>query len=303
MRVAITGSTGLIGTALAPALRAAGHVPVPVVRRAPAAGEIGWDPAEGRLDPEDLADVDAVVNLAGAGIGDRRWSEERKRTLVDSRVQGTRLLAEAIAGLAESGRGPRTLLSGSAIGYYGDRGDEVLPEDAGPGDDFLAGLCTRWEAAATPAIDAGVRTAFLRTGIVQTAEGGALAKLLPLFRIGLGGRFGSGRQWFSWISMTDQVGAIVHLLDRDVAGPVNLAAPEPTTNAEFARVLGTVLRRPAFVPVPKFGPSLVLGREAADAMLYVSQRIQPRALLDAGYEFAHPTAEIALRAELGRPSA
>lgn len=298
MRIGVTGSSGLIGTALVQRLRGEGHGVVRVVRRVAGADEIEWDPAADRLDPRALADLDAVVNLAGAGIGDRRWSEDYRREVVDSRVRSTTLLAGALAAL--DGEGPRTLLSGSAIGFYGDRGDEELDESSPPGSGFLADVCREWEASTAAAEKAGVRVVHLRTGIVLSESGGALAKLLPLFRLGLGGRFGSGRQWMSWITLADEVGAIVHLLASSVRGPVDLTAPEPCRNADFAGTLGRALGRPALVPVPAFGPKLLLGAERASALLFESQRVLPRVLLDDGFGFAHPTLEDGLRAVLGR---
>jgi uncharacterized protein (TIGR01777 family) len=285
VRIAITGASGLIGSALRRRLEADGHVAVPMVRREPGPGEIGWDPAAGRLDPADLSGLDGVVNLAGAGIGDKRWTTQRKREIVESRTEGTRLLAEAMAAVDDR---PPVLVSGSAIGYYGDRGDEVLTEASAPGEDFLAGLCREWETATAVAEAAGVRVAHVRTGIVLSRAGGALAKLLPLFRVGLGGRMGSGDQWMSWIALDDEVGAIAFLLTHDVSGPVNLTAPDPVTNAQLAKALGAELHRPAAVPVPAFGPRLVLGRELADSLLFVSQRVRPAVLEEAGYDFSHP---------------
>ena len=296
MRVAVTGSHGLIGSALLDHLAAHGHDAVRIVRSEPAAGEIGWDPASGRLDPAALAGIDAVVNLAGAGIGDHRWTEDYKRKVRESRTVGTTVLAEAIAA---SDEGPNVLLSGSAVGYYGDRGDEVLDETSGPGDGFLASVARDWEAAAAPADATGARVVHLRTGIVLAEEGGALAKMLPMFRLGLGGRFGSGKQWMSWISIEDEAEAIVHLLTSDVAGAVNLTAPEPVTNAQLADTIGDVLRRPTVVPVPSFGPKLLLGGERAGALLLEGQRVLPRVLQAEGYEFTHPTLERALRAVIG----
>jgi hypothetical protein len=298
MRIAITGATGLIGTAAANHLAAAGHDIVPVVRRDPRPGEIGWDPAAGRLDPDDLRSIDAVIHLAGAGIGDRRWTDEYKRILMDSRVDGTSLIAATLAALGADG--PKVLLSGSAIGFYGERGDEELDESSSAGSGFLAEICVRWEAATEPAEAAGVRVVHLRTGIVLTPEGGALKKMLPLFKLGAGGRFGNGRQWMSWISLTDEVRAIDHLLSSTVSGPVNLTAPAPVRNAEFATTLGRVLKRPALVPVPSFGPKLLLGGELADALLFDGQRVLPRALGDDAFEFSHPDLATALRAELAR---
>lgn len=298
MRIAITGSTGLIGSALSRHLTAAGHEVVPVVRGEPRPGQIGWSPSEHRLDAADLTSIDAVVHLAGAGIGDHRWTDEYKQVLMDSRVDGTTVLANRIAELGEEG--PRVLLSGSAIGFYGDRGDEVLDETSPSGDGFLADICRRWEAATEPAAAAGVRVAHLRTGIVLTKAGGALKKMLPLFKLGLGGRFGSGRQWMSWISLTDEIRAIEHLLTSPVSGPVNLTAPNPVRNGEFADTLGDVLGRPTLLPVPPFGPKLLLGGELADALLFDGQRVQPTVLDADGFRFEHADLATALRAELDR---
>jgi uncharacterized protein len=297
MRVAVTGSTGLIGTALTARLRRDGHEVVAVVRRPVTEGEsaVRWDPAAGTLDASGLAGVEGVVHLAGAGIGDGRWSEERKRELVDSRVRSTDLL---VATLRDLDPAPAVLVSGSAVGYYGDRGDDVLTEASGAGDDFLADLCVSWEAAAVPAAEAGIRVATIRTGLVLAPSGGAMAKLLPLFKLGLGGRFGSGRQWWSWISLDDQVDAILWLLSHDVSGPVDLTAPEPATNRDFTKALGAALHRPAVLPVPRFGPGLVVGRELADALLFTSARALPTALEASGYRFRHPDLETALRATL-----
>lgn len=297
MRVAITGATGLIGTALVDGLRARGHEPIRLVRSKPQGTDIVWAPSDGTLDPRSLVGVDAVVNLAGPGIGDHRWTDEYKRTLHDARVDATRLIAGAIAGLEG---GPQVLLSGSAVGYYGSSREATFDETSPAANDFLAQLCVDWEAAAGPARDAGIRVAYLRTGIVLSADGGALAKMLPLFKLGLGGRFGSGKQWQSWIAIDDHVAATIHLLEHDVSGPVNLTAPQPVTNADFAHTLGRVLRRPAVLPVPKFGPALLLGSELVDNLLYRGQRVLPRALEHAGFRFRYADLEPALRAVLGR---
>ena len=256
-----------------------------------------WDPSSGTMDADGLAGVDAVVHLAGEGINAKRWTAAHKQRILESRTRGTALIAEAVARLDPR---PGVLVSGSAIGYYGDRGDEVLTESSPPGGDFLAQVCVAWEGAARPAVDAGIRTAFVRTGIVLDPGGGALAKMLPLFKLGLGGRMG-GDQWWSWISLADEVGAIIHLLHAEVAGPVNLTAPAPVTNAELTRTLGTVLRRPTVVPVPRFGPQLLLGRELAQSLLYASARIAPTRLEVAGYRFRHPALEPALRSMLAGP--
>jgi uncharacterized protein (TIGR01777 family) len=272
---------------------------VRVVRRPVAAGEsaIRWDPAEGRLEPADLEGVDAVVHLAGAGIGDRRWNADRKREIVESRTKSTALLARTIAAMD---RRPRALVSGSAIGYYGDRGDKQVTESTDHGSDFLATLCARWEGETAAASEAGVRVAIARSGLVLSARGGALPKLLPLFRLGLGGRFGSGWQWWSWISIDDEVSSLLWILDHEVAGPFNLAAPNPVTNREFARTLARTLSRPALLPVPRFGPGLLMGRELAGTLLFTSARVYPEALMGAGYTFQHENLEGALEAVLGR---
>lgn len=299
MRVAVTGSSGLIGSALVASLRGDDHEVVRVVRRS-SGGDgptVAWDPEHGTIEAAGLEGVDAVVHLAGAGIGDERWSDDRKRVILESRTNGTALLARTLARLDSP---PAVLLSGSAVGYYGDRGDEVCTEASPAGTGFLAEVCAAWEAAAAPAVGAGIRTAFLRTGIVQTAAGGALKKTMPLFKLGLGGRFGGGKQWWSWISLADEVGAIRHLLDHDVSGPVNLTAPTPVTNAIYTATLGRVLGRPTVLPVPSFGPKLLLGAEGAQAMLLDGQRVLPSVLEGAGYRFRHPGLEAALRAELGK---
>jgi len=298
MKILITGSTGLIGSALKTALVEKGHQPISAVRRSPRRNdEVQWDPVSGTMSPEAFAGVDAVVHLAGAGIGDKRWSESYRREILESRVKGTELLSRTMASLDVR---PRAFLSGSAIGWYGDRGDEILDETSPTGEGFLADVCRQWEAGTDAAEAAGIRTVHLRTGIVLSPEGGALKKQLPLFKLGLGGRFGNGRQWQSWISMTDEVNAIVHLLDSTLVGPVNLTAPNPVTNAEFARVLGSVLSRPAIMPVPSFGPRLLLGGELADALLFTGQRVLPHKLVQDGFTFAHSTLDIALRALLRR---
>ncbi len=297
MDIGITGASGLVGTALTAHLERGGHRVVPFVRRAPRDGEIGWDPAAGRLDVDDLRDLDAVVHLAGAGIGDRRWSDDYKRTILDSRVQGTTLVARRMAELAD---GPRILLSASAIGIYGDRGDDELDESSTPGDGFLADVCRAWEASTAPAEAAGVRVVHLRTGIVLSPVGGALAKMLPLFKLGLGGRFGNGKQWMSWISITDHLRAVTHLLNSGLHGAVNLTAPEPVRNREFVDVLGEVLGRPTLLPVPAFGPKLLLGSELAEVLLFEGQRVRPAALLGDGFGFDHDGLAAALRAVLDR---
>jgi uncharacterized protein (TIGR01777 family) len=302
MDVAITGASGLIGTALASALRTSGDRPVALVRRTVRAGEdaIEWNPAEGRIDTEALEGMHGVVHLAGAGIGDKRWTAAYKREVLESRTGPTRLLTETLASLQ---RPPAVLVSGSAIGYYGDRGDDVLTEASGPGTLFLSKVCVAWEAAAKPAVDAGIRVAYARTGIVLDAHGGALPKLLPLFKLGVGGRMGSGQQWWSWVSIDDEIRALRWLLEHDVTGPANLTAPEPVTNAAFSKILGRVLHRPSAFPVPSFGPKLLRGPELAQELLFASQRVQPEALVSSGFVFNHPDLETALRAVLDKPLA
>lgn len=301
MDVVVSGSSGLIGTALVAGLAEAGHRPIRLVRRAPAAGsdEIRWDPANGVLDAASLEGVDAVVNLGGAGVGDKRWTPAYKKLLVDSRVMSTKLLAETMANASSP---PKVFLSGSAIGYYGSQGATELTETSSPAEDFLARLTVHWEEAAQPAIDAGIRTAFLRTGIVLSAEGGALSKLLPLFKLGVGGKFGSGDQYMSWISIDDEVGIIGYLLENEISGPVNLTAPNPVTNDQFAKTLGSVLGRPSMLPVPAFGPKLLLGGERADALLFDSMRVLPEVINGSSYRYAHSTLEAALRTILNKPA-
>jgi uncharacterized protein (TIGR01777 family) len=278
VRVAVTGSHGFIGSALVESVVRDGHDVVPV--------------AHDGITPDVFAGVEAVVHLAGEPIAARRWSQEQKRRILDSRTATTTALATTLAAMANR---PRVLVSGSAIGYYGDRGDEVLGEDSAPGDDFLAEVCIAWEGATAAASDAGIRVATVRTGLVL-GHGGALAKMLPLFRLGLGGRFGAGRQWWSWISLDDEIGAIRYLLDNEISGPVNLTGPEPVTNADFTRALGRTLHRPAVLPVPRFGPQLLLGRELGDQLLFSSQRVEPAVLADNGYRFRHPDVSSALTA-------
>ena len=297
MRIAITGASGLIGSALSHRLTADGHDVVPVVRRAPGASEIGWSLKDRRIDDGAFDGIDAVVHLAGAGIGDHRWTDDYKREILESRTVGTALVAEAIN---EATNPPRVLLSGSAIGYYGSSPDATFTETSPAGTGFLAEVCEAWEAAAAPAQIGDTRVAFLRTGIVLSTEGGALKKQLPIFKLGAGGKMGSGDQWQSWIHIDDEVGSIVHLLDSEVDGPVNLTAPNPVTNAEFTDTLGDVLGRPTFLPIPKFGPKLVLGSELADNLLFSGQQVMPTVLEQDGFTFAHPTLEGALRDLLGK---
>jgi uncharacterized protein (TIGR01777 family) len=296
MKILITGASGLIGRALSSTLKANGHTIVSAVRREPRRNdEVQWDPKSGTMAASAFDGVDAVVHLAGAGIGDKRWTNDYKMEILESRTNGTALLAKTMAGLANK---PQVFISGSAIGIYGARADEELSESASIGSGFLADVCRDWEDAAAPASQAGIRTVLIRTGIVLSPDGGALKKQLPLFKLGLGGKFGNGKQWQSWISITDEVNAIVHLLTSSLSGPVNLTAPAPVTNSEFTRVLSKVVSRPAILPIPSFGPKLLLGAELADALLFTGQRVTPNALLADGFVFSHPTLDTALRALL-----
>ncbi|MCT7355692.1 TIGR01777 family oxidoreductase [Streptomyces sp. 15-116A] len=296
-RIAVAGASGLIGSALVWSLTADGHEVVRLVRGAPrSADEIRWDPERGTVDAEGLAGCDAVVNLAGAGVGDRRWTAEYKARIRASRVRGTAALAEAVAGLAGDVR-PRVFVSGSAIGYYGETGDRVVDESAPPGEGFLPRLCVEWEAAAEPAVQAGVRTVFPRTGLVVARGGGAWGRLFPLFRAGLGGRLGSGGQYWSFIALHDEVAALRHLLDTEgLSGPFNLTAPEPLTNREITEAMARVLRRPAVFAVPAPVLRTVLGEMAGDVL--GSARVVPARLLESGFRFAFPDIEGAIRAAL-----
>ncbi|MCW7946716.1 epimerase [Streptomyces hygroscopicus] len=294
-RIAVAGASGLIGGALVRSLTADGHEVVRLVRRAARSeDEVRWDPEGQYVDAAGLTGCVAVVNLAGAGIGDHRWTDEYKRTLRDSRVLGTAALAEAVASLPEP---PRVFVSGSAIGYYGETGERAVDEDAPPGDGFLPSLCVEWEEAAAAAQEAGVRTVFARTGLVVAREGGAWGRLFPLFRAGLGGRMGDGRQYWSFIALHDEVAAIRHLIDDEAAsGPFNLTAPQPLTNREITAAMGRVLHRPTLFPVPAGALRLVLGEMAGDVL--GSARVLPTRLLESGFSFAFPTIDEALRAAL-----
>lgn len=295
MLIAVTGSSGLVGTALLAALREDGHEVRRLVRRTPrTSDEHRWDPEHHELDPGVLADVDAVVNLAGVGIGDKRWTDAYKKQVVASRVDSTTTISSALAQAAAADPDrPRVLLSASAVGFYGDGGHQVLDETSPAGTDFLADVCVQWEAATAPAEAAGIRVAHLRTGLVL-GRGGMMAKLRPLFALGVGGKLGSGQQYWPWISLRDEVDAIRFLLTADVSGPVDLTGPEPVTNAAFTQALGRVVHRPTLVPVPGFALSLVLG-EFAQLGVLAGQRALPRVLMDAGFTFTHGDVESALR--------
>jgi uncharacterized protein len=291
VRVVVAGASGLIGSALAPALRSHGHEVKTLVRHsAPSGGDIdSWDPTRGLVDPNFLADADAVVCLSGAGVADHRWTDSYKRTILDSRVDS---IATIAGSLAEYG-GPRILIAASAVGYYGDTGDQLVEEDSPAGTSFLSTVCTQWESAADPARAAGVRVAHTRTGLVLSRGGGLLKRLKPLVQLGVAGKLGSGRQFMPWISLRDEVRAIEFLLTHDVAGPVNLTGPAPARNADFVATLGQILHRPTVLPTPGFALRVVLGQFAEDVL--TGQRAVPAALLRAGFEFEHADLEAALR--------
>jgi uncharacterized protein len=300
-RIAITGATGLIGSALASSLEGDGHTVLPISRSPDAAGADGvvWDPREGTIDANKLEGVDAVVHLAGEPIGDSRWTEETKRRIRRSRELGTALIAETVANLDQP---PSVLVSGSATGFYGDRGEELVTEDAGPGDDFVAEVCQVWEAAAEPARNAGIRVVHNRTGVVIAPGGPLLDKLELPFKLGVGGKVGSGRQYVPWVSLEDEVRALRFLIDHDLEGPVNIAGPVAVTNAQMSKTLGKVLRRPTVMPIPVFAIRLMYG-EMGVSLATVSQRVVADKLQQAGFEFRHHTIEEALRVALDRPAA
>jgi uncharacterized protein len=296
VRIIIAGSSGFIGSALAARLRADGHEVVHLVRRTTEGpDEVTWHPAAGELDPAALARADVAVNVAGAGLGDKRWTEAYKREIVSSRVDSTVTLSRAVAAAPD---GPSVLLNMSAIGYYGDRGDEVLDENSPAGEGFLADVCRAWEAATRAAEEASVRVCNLRAAPVVGPGGGIMKRLVPLYKAGLGGPLGSGRQYQSWISLADLVGAIRFLMTAQLSGPVNLTAPTPVPNAVFSDAIGRALHRPAILPAPRVGLRLVLG-EFANSTLD-SIRVVPQVLLDAGYEFQHPTVDAAMRWAVAR---
>lgn len=297
--VAVTGASGFIGSALVASLRSTGDDVVRFVRRDVAPGatdEASWEPAAGTIDRGALERADAVVHLAGEGIGERRWSAEQKQRILSSRVDGTRLIASTLAAMGPSAP---VLVNASAVGYYGLRGDEVLTEESPPGTGFLADVVRAWEGATSAAADAGVRVVLLRSGIVLGPHG-ALGRMLPFFRLGIGGPLGSGRQWWPWIALEDVVGLIRHAIDTpSLAGPMNVTSPNPARNKDVARALGRVLRRPALLPVPSFALSLLMGRELTREVILAGQRALPAVAEASGYEFVHRELEPALRAAVG----
>jgi len=300
MDVAIAGGSGFIGSSLTRSFERDGHRVLRMVRpesgSSPRSDTIAWDPASARVDAKGLEGIDAVVNLGGVGIGDKRWTADRKDEILRSRLSSTGVLANALARLD---RPPAVFVSASAVGYYGNRGDEELTEDSGPGDDFLAGVCVAWEDAARPAATAGIRVAWVRTGIVLDRAGGVLKQLLVPFRLGLGGRIGPGTQYMSWISLPDEVAAIRQVIDDPIlGGPVNLTAPNPVTNAEFTATLGKVLGRPTFIPTPLLPLKLRFGAELVQHLLLDGQRVRPAKLEESAFAFTHTELEPALRALL-----
>ncbi len=293
MRVLITGITGFIGSALAEELRSVGH-DVIGVSRSPGAGVVQWDPKRRWIDDTDLGHLDAVVHLAGESIGGR-WTDRKKDAILQSRVEGTDTIAQFVAQ-----RDVPVLLSSSAIGYYGDRGVEVLTEEHPSGRGFLAEVCVAWEAAARPAVDAGARTVWMRTGLVLSTEGGSFPRMLLPFKLGVGGPIGPGDQWWSWITLRDVVRGMRYLLDHPVSGPVNLTSPDPVVNERFVEVLGDVMHRPSAIPAPAFALKALLGPEMASELLLASQRVEPQVLEEAGFRFEHSDVESGLRAVLSQ---
>lgn len=298
-RIAITGSTGLIGTALKAFLTTGGHTVLPVVRQKPAdEGSIYWKPSSGEIDAEAFEGVDVVIHLAGAGVADKRWDEAHKKLVLESRTQGTRLLAQTLANLKKK---PRVFLSASAIGYYGDRGDELLTEQSTSGEDFLSSVCSQWEQAAQPAKDAGIQVIHPRIGLVLAAQGGLLGPMLTPFKAGLGGKIGDGKQYMSWIALDDVLGALYHLMFQpELEGPVNLVAPNPVTNAQFTKALGATLNRPTFMTVPAFAIRAAMGEEMANSTALISQRVRPSVLELSGFKYFYPELKAALAHELGK---
>ncbi|HEV7475949.1 MAG TPA: TIGR01777 family oxidoreductase [Pyrinomonadaceae bacterium] len=299
MKILIGGSHGLVGTVLIKSLESAGHEVSRLVRYSPRSeAEIEWSPDRYSIALSRIEGFDAVVNLAGESIAEGRWTDEKKRRIRESRVKGTKLLGDALANLTNS---PKTFICASAIGYYGNRDDEVLTETSAPGDDFLAQVCKEWEEATALATEKGIRVVNARFGIILDKEGGALAKMLPPFRMGVGGKVGSGKQWMSWITLDDVIGALEFALANDsLRGPVNFVAPNPVTNAEFTKALGKALSRPTLIPIPAFGVRLLFG-EMGEALLLGGQRVAPKRLLSERYQFKHSQLEMALRHVLQSP--
>ena len=297
MKILISGSHGLVGTALIKALETEHHEIFQLVRHAPGSrSEIEWSPDRYSIALARIEGFDAVVHLAGESIAEGRWTDEKKKRIRESRVKGTKLLGDALANLSNP---PRTLVSASAIGYYGDRGDELLTEESAPGEGFLSEVCVEWEEGTALATKKGIRVVNTRFGIILDANGGALAKMLPPFRMGIGGRIGSGKQWMSWIALDDVVGGIKFALTNEVLrGPVNFVAPNPVTNSEFTKILGKALSRPTLFPIPAFGLRLLFG-EMADALLLSSQKVEPSRLRAAGYQFQYSDLQPALGHVLG----
>jgi hypothetical protein len=296
MKILVTGSTGLVGSALVPRLKTSGHEVIRAVRHASGKpDEVFWDPEGGKIDTARLSAIDAAINLAGENVAGR-WTDEKKRRIRDSRVKGTRLLAEVLPRLDPK---PKVLISASAIGFYGNRGAEVMYEDSSSGAGFLAEVCREVEAASAPASENGIRVVKLRIGVVLSPRGGALAKMLTLFKLGLGGRVGSGKQYMSWIALADVVGIIEYALENNsLSGPINTVAPNPVTNLEFTKTLGRVISRPTIFPIPAFGLKLIFGGEMVNETLLSSTRVEPRTLRGAGYQFRFPELEGALKSVL-----
>ncbi len=293
MKILVSGSHGLVGTALTTSLRGDGHEVFALVRHAPASpSEVEWYPERGSLALARLEGMDAVVHLAGESIAEGRWSDEKKQRIRDSRVKGTTVLSEALSNLKHP---PRTLVSASAIGYYGDRGDLILTEGSASGNDFLSSVCLEWEQSTVAAREQGIRVVLSRFGIILSADGGALKKMLPPFRMGVGGRIGSGKQWMSWIALDDVIGALTYAINNDsLEGPVNFVAPNPVRNADFTSELGKALSRLTFFPIPEFAVRLAFG-EMADALLLSSQRVKPERLQSTDFKFQFPELGPALK--------
>ncbi len=292
MKIVVAGASGLVGSALVKELSAEGVEVARLVRKTPGSGEIEWRPDRGTIDASAMDGCDAVINLAGDGIANGRWTEEKKRRIVDSRVNGTRLLSETMAKLS---RKPATFINASAIGFYGSQGDELVDEDSGPGEGFLARVCREWESATAPAEQAGIRVVKLRLGVILTKDGGIMGSMLQPFKLGLGGKVGAGNQVISWVAMDDVVAAISFILSHQtLRGPINVVAPRPVTNAEFTKTLGRVLSRPTFMTMPAFAARLVFG-EMADEMMLSSTRVAGKVLNDAGFRFHYPELEGAVQ--------